>query len=237
MSNEETKKCEYCGREIPLKAQKCRYCYNWVSDEAISRNHIPNSYNTKENIHPINHINNENFMYKNRENFLNSNKQEFKEKGHITYNHAFPIRRLFLLMITTFGLYSIYWFYNNSKILKENYGKNISVGVRTFIFTFIPIGNWIVFYYLLNDWEDLIESRGIESFSSPANLLIYICIPFLGLWSIINIQESMNDFWRIEDLNLRTKRSFTNTEIIVMIIFSIIWILLIFFILTLIVFI
>jgi len=221
MTGKETKICEYCGKEIPITATKCKYCFNWVPDEVISRNHIPNNFTPEK---PI---------YDNLDSEKEDSTKDFQgsikhEENEIEYNHALPIRRLLLLMFFTLGLYTIYWFYNNSKILKEEYDKDINISVRTILFAIIPFANWIVFYFLLNDWEELIRSRGIESFSAPLNLIIYICLPFFGLWTIINVQESINDFWRIEDLNLRTRRRCTTNEIIVMVIFSIIWILIIF---------
>jgi hypothetical protein len=216
----ETKTCEYCGKEIPITANKCRYCYNWVNEEAISRNHIPNHYVPEKPIYNT-YNDTDDYLKENIEEIEKYNSQEFKEKHEVmNYNHALPIRRLFLLMFFTMNLYSIYWFYYNSKILKEQYNKNINVWIRTICFALIPIANWVVFYWLLLDWENLIESKGIESFSAPLNLIIYICVPFLGIWTLINVQESMNDFWRIEDLNLHTQRRFSRNEIIVMILFG-----------------
>ena len=140
------------------------------------------------------------------------------------YSNVFPIRRLFLLMIFTFGFYGYYWFYKNCKLLKEEYGQDISPGIRTFIFIFIPIGNWIVFYYLIKDYQDLIEYRDMESYSPVMNLLIYMFLPILSFWTMINVQESINDLWRYEQSDLKVRRSFKDSEIFIMIIVPIIFI-------------
>ena len=51
MTGKETKICEYCGKEIPITATKCKYCFNWVPDEVISRNHIPNNFTPEKPIY------------------------------------------------------------------------------------------------------------------------------------------------------------------------------------------
>lgn len=133
-----------------------------------------------------------------------------------------PIRRLFLLVLFAGDLYSFYWFYTNAKLLKEHFNEDISVELRT-IGLLIPIVNWFVFYDLLSDYEYLIEEKGLESYSTGWNFLIYFFVPFLGIWSLINIQESINELWKLEEPELAISRKFTNTEILILVICGLIW--------------
>lgn len=143
-------------------------------------------------------------------------------------NKIIPIRRLFLLVLFTGKLYFIYWFYNNAKLLKEHFNEDISVELRT-IGLLIPIVNWFVFYDLLSDYEYIIEERGLDSYSTSWNFLIYFFVPFLGIWSLINIQESINELWKLEEPELAISRKFTNNEIFVLVIFGLLWICIILF--------
>lgn len=34
---DDTKKCPYCGAEIPKEAKKCRYCGEWVTDDKLNQ--------------------------------------------------------------------------------------------------------------------------------------------------------------------------------------------------------
>ena len=132
-------------------------------------------------------------------------------------------------MILTGGLYSIYWFYKNTSYLRDEFGKDINVGLRTLAFAIIPIANIIVFYELLNDMNKLIEAKGLECYSSGVNTLVWLL--FFPMWVYINVQESFNEYWRVQDPHLPIRRKFDNSEILVMVLIPVVsFILLILFI-------
>ncbi|MDR2967300.1 MAG: hypothetical protein LBU74_05075 [Methanobacteriaceae archaeon] len=189
-NDQKTKFCIYCGKKIPINAKKCSYCFQWLDDEISSEK----SYNN-----------------------INTRVATPSYKNNEEYSKIIPMRRFYLLMILTMGLYSIYWFYKNSSYLRDEFGKDISVGLRTLAFAIIPIANIIVFYELLNEMERIIKKKGIETYSSGLNILIWLFVPFVGMWVYINIQESFNDFWRIQEPHLPVRREFDNGEILVMV--------------------
>ncbi len=214
MSSEgETKYCIYCGKEIPINAKKCKYCEEWVDEESISTNH-GHHYNQEEI------VTDEDYIEDNEKSIESDHENERISSPYYQQNYetskVIPIRRLYLLMILTFGLYGIYWFYKTSSYLKDDLGKDTSVGFRTFLL-FIPIVNIIVFYELIEDMKKFIEEKGIESYSSGLNTLLWAFVPILGLWVYINIQESINEFWRMKEPNLPIRRDFSNGEIAAMI--------------------
>jgi len=220
-----TKFCIYCGKKIPTNAKKCSYCFEWLDDEFSSEDHGSDVNNSVDKIgenktSPDSYLKNQNFNKKPRE--TNPHYKNTEE-----YSKVIPIRRFYLLMIITFGLYSIYWFYKNSSYLRDEFGKDINVGLRTFAFALIPVANIIVFYELLNDMKKLIEEKGLESYSSGLNTCILLFFSlfgggFLVIWVYINVQEYFNDFWRIHESSLPIRRKFNNGEILVMILMPII---------------
>lgn len=221
--NETTKFCIYCGKKIPINAKKCSYCFEWLDDEFSVEDsnsvgaRIAESSENKKN--PNSYLESQN---------ENTNKKTYNfSKESTEYSKIIPMRRFYLLMILTFGLYRIYWFYKNSSYLRDEFGKDISVGLRTLTFAIIPIANIIVFYELLNDMKKLIEDKGLEVYSPGLNTLILLFIPFFELWVYINVQESFNDFWRIQEPHLQVRREFNNGEILVIILMIIVVIIII----------
>ncbi|MCL2116722.1 MAG: hypothetical protein FWH29_10940 [Methanobrevibacter sp.] len=212
-NNQKTKFCIYCGKEIPVNAKKCSYCFQWLDDEISSENSYSNVNNsvdkfTENETRPGNVIGNQNY---NRNRRVNTGL--FTEE----YSKIIPIRRFYLLMALTLGLYGIYWFYKNSSYLRDEFGKDISVGLRTLAFAIIPIASTFVFYELINDMKKLMEEKGLETYSPGLNALILLFFPCLGMWVFINVQESLNDFWKVREPQLPVRREFDNAEIIAMI--------------------
>lgn len=128
-------------------------------------------------------------------------------------SNILPIRRLFPLMFFTGGLYFFYWFYKNLSYVKKSTPIFRTIGM------FIPFVNWVIYYDFLKKISELIKSKDLESFNIPANWLLFFFVPIFGFWSMINIQESLNNYWRIATPNKKEKRSFTTEEKITMCIF------------------
>ncbi|MDR0900750.1 MAG: hypothetical protein LBM26_03730, partial [Methanobrevibacter sp.] len=84
---------------------------------------------------------------------------------------------------------------------------------------------------------NFIQGEGIESYSSGLNTLIWLFLGSwfgtLGMWTLINVQESINEFWRKREPNLPIRRSFSNGEILIMLLGIILVIFIIFIYMTL----
>jgi hypothetical protein len=144
---------------------------------------------------------------------INNSKEEF----HEDYSNVIPIRRLTLAFILSFGIYGYYWFYKNISYLKKYHNLPISIKFRTLAYIFLPIGNFIVLYDLINTMKPYIEQKGIKSYSPALNILGFMIFgfSFVGIWFYINVQESFNEYWRLEQNYLPIKRDFSNAEILI----------------------
>lgn len=238
MESEKHKYCIYCGEKISADAEKCEHCGNWFERSSVSRNHIQNNYVSKDNLKEDNDLKNGNTndihindIGDKSESFSESNSvNNYNKKNFPEYSNILPIRRLLLLMAFTLGLYSFYWVYKTNCYLRDDLGKDVSPGIRTFLMI-IPIANILVFYQTLEDMSQFIKQEKIESsYSSGLNVLTLIFsnfLPFIGVvlsfWVYTNVQESINEFWRIKQSNLPVRREFSNSEILVMILGAIFW--------------
>ncbi len=220
MHGARTKYCINCGKIIDIYANKCPHCHAWQEKDNISRNHLLNSYVSPEHKHEI-----EEKMSKDHEIIEIENKpiesketETISETTETVYSDVLVIRRLLLLLIVSCGLYSIWWYYKNNTLLKNKLNRNISPILRTIGFI-IPVINWFMFYILIHDYEKTLKEKNIESYSSILNTLLYIFIPVIGsIWTLCNIQESINNLWYKMEPNLPIKRKFTNGEIAFLII-------------------
>ena len=207
------KYCIHCGRVISADAERCMYCEGYVGDR--DENIAPNSLED----YSIENQKSEDFRNSydvNQEprNRIPSNHQYSYE--NIEYSKVLPIRRQLLLIIFTMGLYNVYWFYKSLKHLRDYHGEDISVGLRTLCFCFVPIVNLVVFYELLDDMKKYAQSKGLETYSSGMQILGLAL--GLGFWVYVNIQETFNEYWRLEEPQLPIRREFSNNEIAVLVI-------------------
>lgn len=226
-SNDETQFCRFCGKEIRKNARKCRYCHEWLVDN-VEKDKI--SENESKHVLKSDNINKDNI---NENEFKSTLKNDNLGENNIgkyqptpilrsneppKYSKGIAIRKLFLLNIFTFGLYGIYWFYKNSKYLKEDFGSNHDVGIRTLAFAIIPIINYIVLYDLLKDIKTLLNSEKIESFSPVLSTILYI-FPIFNFWVLLDVQESFNEFWMKKD-GLPLQKTFVGGELVLIVIFG-----------------
>lgn len=50
---QKTKKCPYCGEEIPLEAKKCRYCGEWLATNDADEQQMPQSESTPKTLSAV----------------------------------------------------------------------------------------------------------------------------------------------------------------------------------------
>lgn len=201
-----TKFCPNCGNEIPLNEDICRYCLKDTADTGFLSTNSGQYHYSLETLKPVK---------------ISKTNSPIKETKNIKkYSEGIPIRRILLLMIVTCGLYVIYWFYRSSKFTKEH-GKDVNPLLRTILF-FIPIVNLVAIYLLFHDIKNIVKTKDI-SFNVPINFVLFIFGHLLSLWSIINIQEAMNEYYRLNNPNVIERRKFTTSEKVVMAIFVLIY--------------
>lgn len=147
------------------------------------------------------------------------------------YSNVQPIRRLLPLTLLSFGLYILYWYYKNWKHLKNHKNLDISPVGRTILFL-VPILGYFMLYEQFSEIKGYAKEKGFKTYSS--GLLVLVCfiinvfflwIPFVGvlsIWPMVVVQETLNDYWRVEQPNLPVKKSFTDGELLVVILGGII---------------
>ena len=219
-----TKYCIYCGKKIPIDTKKCPYCLKWQEDEDdVSRNHFINSYVSPEHEMELKEKSKNKKEETRKESIQDNTQYNLNEE----YSDILPIRRQLLLLLVGGWFYSVWWYYKSNTLLKDRFNKDIRPGWRTVGFI-IPIVNWFMYYILLRDYEKLIRNENIESYDSILNTLIFIFIPIIGdVWTFCNVQESMNQLWQVKERNLPIRRSFTNGEIIFLVVIMVLILLLI----------
>ncbi|MDR2831008.1 MAG: hypothetical protein LBB45_08265 [Methanobrevibacter sp.] len=185
----------------------------FLDDEDFNSNKLDKNSDDDSNGYSLNY---QNFSTNtNYNDYFPENNQNFMENDLKEYSSAIPLRRLVLSFILSFGLYGYYWFYKNLSYLEEYHKISINVKFRTLVYIFVPLGNFIVFYDLINTMKYYIEKKGIKSYSPILNLLGFIMFGYspLGIWFYVNIQESFNEYWRLEQNCLPIKREFSSAEI------------------------
>lgn len=137
----------------------------------------------------------------------------------IKYPYKIPLLQLFILHVSTFGLYAAYWFYRNWKYLKEhNQIHNVKPGLLT-IGLFIPIYNLYLFYDLFNNIKKYADEVKIKTYKYPSLLVwsyvgIFIMYVFLSklfpstmvliiahscvAMLLIKVQSILNSYWENE---------------------------------------
>jgi RNA polymerase subunit RPABC4/transcription elongation factor Spt4 len=234
----EKEKCPQCGTIVE---KDTKFCYNCGAKINVTQINPPqiqknvnsiksNTKNTKSFCTQCgNQINgNSNYCPKCGNSLNSANPQNAHYNvGMLQESNVIPIRRLALLMILTGGLYTFYWYYKNSTSLKEYYHEDTSPVLFT-ILLLIPIVNWIIIYELFNQYEKKLKLENIPSYSSGGNLIVWILLPFLQIWVLINIQESLNELWKKEQPELPVRRSFSDVEIMIMIIIPVLLFIIIF---------
>lgn len=218
----EYKYCMFCGRKVSKDARFCPYCskeLGALNDSTF--NELDSNYNTSE---PNSMMSESNYAG-------SSSVSESSYAGSAVYRannigsasgssfmesdfKVMAISKLFLYNLCTLGIYQLYWYYKNTKMLKNGFNKDVSPILRT-IGLFIPLVNWVMYFVFLDEFKDLLNERGLDSFSLWANF-IFICILSscgLGIFALLNIQEYINNLCIYEDSNLKINKDYTGGEI------------------------
>lgn len=148
------------------------------------------------------------------------------------------MRHLFLLYITTLGLYFFYWFYKTNKQLYAQQGIDNNPLLRT-LGLIVPLLNIYLLWVLFRDIQKFTNKAGIRSLKYPGWLTtaFILCsalyrlpslFSFLGFISVLPVavtQNTLNHYWKQEQPNLPEKSTLSWQEILISIAGSIILIL------------
>jgi hypothetical protein len=90
----------------------------------------------------------------------------------------FPVStaKLALMSVFTLGLYEIYWFYKNWKLLQQNFGANVNAPIRA---VFYPL----ISYPLFKRVREHAATLGVEG-SLPAGALAIVVFLFALVWQL-----------------------------------------------------
>ncbi|MEM3400369.1 MAG: DUF4234 domain-containing protein [Candidatus Micrarchaeia archaeon] len=101
--------------------------------------------------------------------------------------------RVIAFIISTFGLYAIFWYYKINKEISEYASLDINPLLRTLVFI-IPILNLFVVWKTLNEIDHLSIDSGFNGLDTRA-LLVIFAIPPLTLYTIYAMQSALNEIW------------------------------------------
>lgn len=138
------------------------------------------------------------------------------------YSNVQPIWKLLVMIVCSYGLYIIYWFYRNWKYLCDYEAEPIHPLLRT-IGLFIPVIAIILVYFQFRKIKFFADAYRVKSYRSPflASILFAIFFP-LGL---IIVQTTLNRYWKKKQKYFPTRKWFSPCETVVIVIFSIMFIL------------
>lgn len=147
------------------------------------------------------------------------------------YSNSLARSHLIILYITTFGLYTLYWFYKTSKALYSQQGINNKYIWRT-LGLCVPILNVYLLWTLFKDIQKSTGELPTAGLKSPSWLTITFIVSSVlyqlpGLWSflgflsvlpIITVQTALNRYWQREQPTLAIKTRLSWLELLVTII-------------------
>jgi hypothetical protein len=166
------------------------------------------------------------------------------------YSNHLSITKFVTFMILTLGLYFVFWYYKNLEYIEDYGRKDINTTLR-FLGLFVPILNIFLIYdefiiikeinqnkFIKVTWSPgwmtfwLIFLYGLERFliyftdeNSLMRIILYIGIVFIICFPLIEVQDSLNDYWNIIQKKFPKRNSFSKGEIVFVVIAALIWIL------------
>ena len=200
----DTKPCPHCGKEIRRGALQCRYCRAWFHQSAPAP--VGPSADPKRPLAP-----------------------SFERTARGDYSHAQPIRHLVWLAILSFGLYELYWFYRNWRVIKEHGGHDFSPGWRA-VGLFVPIVNVFMVYHMFRLAYVMGDSPDRRPVFTPGRqtlayfLLVAVSnvpgpfwpLTFLTVLPMIPVQAALNRYWASEQPDRPVRESFNAAETVIL---------------------
>jgi hypothetical protein len=107
------------------------------------------------------------------------------------------VGRCFLLLLVSFGLWSIAWIYHTTKDVSPKVTDKSSPGLRAFGWI-IPIVNYVVLYLTWRDVEHFTKKAGTKDFALALYFILTILIPFVAIFTYWSVQNKMNAAWEAE---------------------------------------
>jgi len=132
--------CPYCQKEVADDSVKCKFCGGWFANDATVE---------QRKIDREKHV----------DKLMQSEKDEsLKEIDEGTEYFSVPTGKLILLCVLSFGLYELYWFYQNWKAVKIQEEKKLSPFWRAVFSVF----------YCYSLFKRILISAGANGFKTKA---------------------------------------------------------------------
>lgn len=108
------------------------------------------------------------------------------------YAIKYPLGRVWLLTVVSFGLYGFYWFYKNRRLLDGEYGDRDDAILHT-CGLLVPVFSWFCIYWLWRDLNDLRLRLGLTEFA----VVPYLVGSILGLSPIFFsfVVNELGEYW------------------------------------------
>ena len=100
--------------------------------------------------------------------------------------------RVLVLTILSMGLYSFYWFYVTRRQIFAEQGNTTSSPLLHTLGLFVPILQFVVFYWLAKDADALAAKVDANRQSVPLLVILWI---FFGPAALVLAQVAVNDYW------------------------------------------
>jgi hypothetical protein len=144
------------------------------------------------------------------------------------YSRSRALWQIFILYITTCGLYFFYWFYKTSQDLYDNQPNMVKPLWRT-LGLLVPLLNIYLLWKLFSDIKKRCAQARIAFpfYPSLVTLIFILCsalyrlpnlFSFLGFSSVLPVllvQNTLNQYWQKEEAPLTAPRKFSIAEILI----------------------
>jgi len=188
--------CKKCGRENPEGSKFCQHCGITIGSSKTTTSERPTE-------------------------IIKASTLSDNTKG---FSDAYPIKKLSIMLVVTYGVYFLYWFEKNWQLIKKERQSNISPFWRT-AGLFVPILGLYLVYKQFKEIKKLAEETGIEDTYSPGwSLIGYLAINILSLgflapFVLNRIQTTFNNYWKLKEPNKEIKTRFSWKEILALLFF------------------
>jgi hypothetical protein len=136
------------------------------------------------------------------------------------YAVKWPLWRVIVFSIVSFGLFGFYWFYVTRKQITRQIGGSDSVGLQT-LGLIVPILHFVIIYWLWRDISALRERVRL----TPMPVMLYIGLlagsMFVGLTGIaaivlyILVLQALNEYWDASTDGQAVEKPATSSELMV----------------------